>query len=269
MADLKVYVGNREATMYVGNKLALAGDGIYNNIVPPTTSTTTTTTTAAIPGSPFVYTNPDSSTSYPGSGTTVYDLSGNDNNGTLTNGPTYTSGTPSYFTLDGTNDYVNYGDIGDTYGSFSAFTWVYLANNSGLKSIMSKWSDVSGQRSWMCLTNGSQFEAFFDRSGTFDDVRSFSSAFAFNATTWYLVGLTYDATTGECKGYINNTEKNSASFGSSGNLFNSTSPLQIGQQGEPSRPLNGRVGKFVLYKSVISSDDRTAIWNNTKANYGY
>ena len=45
--------------------------------------------------------------SYPGSGTTWYDLSGNGNNGTLTNGPTFTS--PGYFSFDGT-DALNFPD---------------------------------------------------------------------------------------------------------------------------------------------------------------
>lgn len=45
--------------------------------------------------------------SYSGSGTTVTDLSGNNNNGTLVNGVTWTTvgGVPA-FTFDGTNDYI-------------------------------------------------------------------------------------------------------------------------------------------------------------------
>ena len=43
--------------------------------------------------------------SYPGSGTTWYDISGNGNNGTLTNGPTFTS--PGYFSFDGADDFVD------------------------------------------------------------------------------------------------------------------------------------------------------------------
>jgi len=46
--------------------------------------------------------------SYPGTGTTWYDISGNNYNGTLTNGPVLSStGTSSSIAFDGTNDYVD------------------------------------------------------------------------------------------------------------------------------------------------------------------
>lgn len=46
------------------------------------------------------------SKSYPGSGTTWTDLSGNGNSGTLTNGPTYDTGSLGSIQFDGVNDYV-------------------------------------------------------------------------------------------------------------------------------------------------------------------
>jgi hypothetical protein len=47
--------------------------------------------------------------SYPGSGTTWSDLSGNNNNGTLTNGPTFNSQNGGNIVFDGSNDYVTCG----------------------------------------------------------------------------------------------------------------------------------------------------------------
>jgi len=45
--------------------------------------------------------------SYPGTGTTWYDISGNNNNGTLTNGPTFSGiGKQAAIVLDGVDDYV-------------------------------------------------------------------------------------------------------------------------------------------------------------------
>ena len=45
--------------------------------------------------------------SYPGSGTTWTDLSGNGYNGTLVNGPTYSSANGGVIVLDGVNDYID------------------------------------------------------------------------------------------------------------------------------------------------------------------
>lgn len=50
--------------------------------------------------------------SYPGSGTTWSDISGNNKIGTLTNGPTFDSANNGSIVFDGTNDYV---DLGASY----------------------------------------------------------------------------------------------------------------------------------------------------------
>ena len=46
--------------------------------------------------------------SYPKSGTSWYDLSGNRNTGTLTNGPTFNSADGGSIVFDGSNDYVDF-----------------------------------------------------------------------------------------------------------------------------------------------------------------
>ena len=61
--------------------------------------------------------------SYPGSGTSWTDLSGNGNNGTLVNGPTFSSANGGSIVLDGVNDYISTTSI-----SISTFTyegWLY------------------------------------------------------------------------------------------------------------------------------------------------
>jgi len=50
--------------------------------------------------------------SYPGSGTTWTDISGQGNTGTLTNGPTYSSADGGAIVFDGSNDYVDFGSNG-------------------------------------------------------------------------------------------------------------------------------------------------------------
>jgi hypothetical protein len=58
-----------------------------------------------------LYLDAASPRSYPGSGTTWTDLSGNGNNGTLTNGPTFNSDNLGSIVFDGTNDYIQFSTV--------------------------------------------------------------------------------------------------------------------------------------------------------------
>lgn len=58
---------------------------------------------------PIFSLNAGSKSSYPGSGTNWYDISGNSNDGTLANGPVYSSTFGGTFTFDGVNDRVTIG----------------------------------------------------------------------------------------------------------------------------------------------------------------
>lgn len=57
-------------------------------------------------GAPVLCLDAGSRISYPGSGTTWTDLSGNSNTGTLTNGPTFDSANGGSIVFDGSNDYA-------------------------------------------------------------------------------------------------------------------------------------------------------------------
>jgi len=63
--------------------------------------------------------------SYSGTGTTISDLSGNSNNGTLYNSPTFNSSNGGFFTLNGTNQYIGTPAISSTAGNNSrtVITW--------------------------------------------------------------------------------------------------------------------------------------------------
>ena len=63
------------------------------------------------------------SNSYPGSGDTWYDLSGNQNNGTLVNNPTFSSDVGGSIVFDGTN-YVDTIDV-SSYADLTIEMWLY------------------------------------------------------------------------------------------------------------------------------------------------
>jgi hypothetical protein len=62
--------------------------------------------------------------SYPGSGTTWTDLSGNSNNGTLVNSPTFSSTNGGTIVFNGTNQYVT-DTINIASSAFTIICWVY------------------------------------------------------------------------------------------------------------------------------------------------
>jgi hypothetical protein len=61
--------------------------------------------------------------SYPGSGTAWRDISGNGNNGTLTNGPTYTSDNGGAIVFDGVDDYTAL-PVGSIVDAITMLFWV-------------------------------------------------------------------------------------------------------------------------------------------------
>lgn len=86
--------------------------------------------------------------SYPGSGTTWYDLSGNGINGTLVNGPTYNSSNLGSLVFDGVNDYVNLGNNSITQFPHNSpwtftFTGQIVTQNTSFPGFMVKGSSPS------------------------------------------------------------------------------------------------------------------------------
>jgi len=79
--------------------------------------------------------------SYPGSGTTWFDLTGNNNSGSLINGPAFSNANGGSIAFDGTNDYVNCGEFANNLGEMSAGVWVNTpanAANGGFLQIIGK-----------------------------------------------------------------------------------------------------------------------------------
>jgi len=68
--------------------------------------------------------------SYKGSGTTWKDLSGNNNTGTLTNGPTFNAGNMGIIVFDGTDDFVTTSFATTSGQSVTYCGWVYSTEST-------------------------------------------------------------------------------------------------------------------------------------------
>lgn len=91
--------------------------------------------------------------SYPGSGTTWYDLSNNSGNLALTNSPTFSSDSKGSFVFDGINDYavLSNNQTADNLTAMTASVWVYANWSSpggAYSPILTKISDASSGAGW-------------------------------------------------------------------------------------------------------------------------
>lgn len=75
--------------------------------------------------------------SYPGSGTTWGDLSGNGNNGTLVNGPTFDSGNVGSIVFDGVDDSVELSTAVSLPGAFTLSCW-FIKDTDSERSFLGK-----------------------------------------------------------------------------------------------------------------------------------
>ena len=126
--------------------------------------------------------------SYPGSGTTWTDLSSAGNNGTLTNGPTYSSANGGSIVFDGVNDYIDCGPVSQIGSSLTAFTasvWVKPAASAA--SCILENGDNFVTNTFYIFQENAQYFTFeiYDGAG-YDAIYA---NYVYQTNTWYnLVG---------------------------------------------------------------------------------
>lgn len=168
--------------------------------------------------------------SYSGSGTVWNDLSGNGNDGTLTNGPLYSAGNNGYFTFDGSNDFISTNNYSLDFGtdSFTLAIWFKTSNNTQRGKIINK-----GQSGSFPVGAKGYSLRFYDRVRF--DVTDGSNSVVVNTVnvndipnnTWkYLVGVC-DRASGNQLVYIDGIFNNSASI-TYGSISNPDAELTIG-----------------------------------------
>jgi prepilin-type N-terminal cleavage/methylation domain-containing protein len=114
--------------------------------------------------------------SYPGTGNTWFDLSGNNNNGTLVNGVGYDPTNGGALSFDGVNDYV---ELGGTARYFTSYinqqitieTWVYIPSsatwtNGFYGNILTR-GFFGGSHGLFRTTTNNQVSAWFRQTGAF------------------------------------------------------------------------------------------------------
>ena len=207
-----------------------------------------------------LYLDAGNTKSYSGSGTTWTDISSKGNNGTLTNGPTFSSGNGGAIVFDGTNDYVSEtSGLSDSFlqGDWSISFWANFDTvNTGTGGANDRpllHHGSSATRKGLHLTNRSSKIKF----GLYaDDMNSSQNLIA---DTWYNFVFTLNNTSYLKQIYINGLLDAS---GTGGGAYTGTgSNTRIG----------GKVLGFGLYfdgnMSIVAAYNRVLTALEVKQNY--
>ena len=193
--------------------------------------------------------------SYPGSGTTWTDLSGSGNNGTLTNGPTFSGANRGSIVFDGVDDYV--------------LTPVNIDANPNTVSAWFNASSTSGARGIVLTDNGGWDKGFEITNGFFNiHVGNNLSSTGVSAlsNTWYFGTIVY--TSISMSFYINgaNIWNGGAPGGTSG------STVEIGRANFPggagSRFFSGNIAQVSIYNRALTPEEVSQNFNALRSRYG-
>ena len=214
----------------------------------------------------------DSSASYPSTGTTWFSrATGTTYNGTLNNGPVWSGGTPGFFTFDGTNDWVDFGEAssGSTTGSFTFGGWVKTTTSATEKIFMMRGNDDSG--GWSLLLSKRSDNKFVAGCVTtlpdgFPTLEQAVSSTVMSNNTWYYVVGVWNPNT-NIRIYVNGSLETTRTVART-SLRTSTFGWTL-MRGNSSNYTNGSVSEFIVYQSVLSGTDILNNFNANKSKYGY
>lgn len=209
--------------------------------------------------------------SYPGSGTTWTDLSGNSNTGTLTNGPTFNSANGGSIVFDGSNDYVQV---------INGYTNTLKNNNNWSVSFWFKANSLSndpvllgpevGQLNYYDLFLEVGINSIYFAAGGGSGVNyltnSSSVSLAIN-TIYNIVYIKTGITTG--KVFLNGIEVPLSASGTGlGSMPNSNADFRIGTFKAGSFFLNGNIYQTLIYNKSLSAPEVLQNYNVTKTKFG-
>lgn len=206
-----------------------------------------------VAGAPVCHFDISNPSCYSGSGSTLTDLSGYGNTGTLVNSPTYNSSNGGYITLNGTNQYVSIADSASTNPGASAWSvsmWFTTGSlgTSGGPILYNKEnlyegspgggiSQLAWQPNWAWVGSGSSL----------------------SLNTWYHTVHVYDLS----RQYIYVDGVLVWSSALTGIIGTNTSPTGIGARGLPAANsfLTGSFAAFTMYNRALSPSEVVQNYN--------
>jgi hypothetical protein len=215
--------------------------------------------------------------SYPGTGTIWTDLSGNGNDGTLVNSPTYTSN-PGYFTFNLANN--RYASTSGLISSLSTATFIAWVNSSQIQAdytniLMSRngMGSATNYATGMNIVPGGNNNIGYhwnDNGATY----GWDSGLTIPNNAWSMIVVTVSSTQaiaylGKASGITTATNTTSHSPVSSPPLnFFISQDRGGGPGGGGYRNFIGAISQVLIYNTVLSSTEVLQNFNATKTKFG-
>lgn len=203
--------------------------------------------------------------SYPGSGTTWTDISGNGNNGTLVNGVGYSSSNGGCLTFNGTNQYVTVPHNANI--DFNTSTVIYVAQLSSSpnarNTVFSKYNGTGAQHEWG--SSGYLRSNYRDASATTPELDAPNGTGQVNTNTIYHIAVTYGSKTIE---HFKNGVSLGSLLNSTHNTVNNTINIGIGYNTSAGLYFAGNIYMVSIYNRVLSASEILQHYNVLGRRFG-
>ena len=202
------------------------------------------------------------SKSYAGSGTSWTDLSGNGNNGTLTNGPTYSSANKGSISFDGVDDYIDISkQILKNRTEFTINITFFTSTLAGVLINEGNSSNV-GVSWWLAAGTNATILQFGD--GTNNSYSN--STITLSQNVWTNICFTYQNKTGTT--YVNGISQRTYTNTNEISWHISNTTKLCTRESAASSFSNARVSNLHIYNRALSASEILQNYNATKGRFG-
>lgn len=209
------------------------------------------------------------SPSYPGSGSTWYDVSGLSNDGTLVNSPTFNSSNNGYLTFNGTNQYENTPNssslqVADT---FTVCAWVNATTLSGRYGIFSTRATnlAGGWQLEVGTGNGGTNRIAVTGVGTWI-AETANNVISTNQWFYICVVKVNNATIGATI-YVNGSVVSNSTT-TAYTITNNTDTKRVGSGTNTLELFPGSIAQVLLYNRALNAAEILQNYNSTRGVFG-
>ena len=207
-----------------------------------------------------LYLDAGNASSYPGSGTAWTDLSGNNRDGTLTNGPTYSGTNGGSIVFDGSNDYVQCtGSLTVTAATF--VTWIRRNGNQGQYDgiLFSRGSNTTG----MNFQTSNQLGYHWNDAG---NTYNWQSGLTIPNLTWCMIAVSVTSTAATA--YLCQTGGTTTATNTVNHSSSNLNDIKLAQDDAGNRFFNGNIAIAQLYNIALSAGEISQNFEADRARFG-